>query len=184
MEHIIGTIREFQLSNFTVVVDALEDFDVDLSFDEDGSIRRDLEAGNLVSFTARARVLDSDGRELASDYLGSCIYKTIDGFMNHRACGAQNRNRVKREGRFQIYRKNRPYENILSSSDKLRKRGFATKERAENWARINAAEDFQVFESAKCGSYFTDMVHNVCSEARLALAKIQTVHVRTERLLA
>jgi hypothetical protein len=87
-------------------------------------------------------------------------------------------------GRFQIYRKNRPYENILSSSDKLRKRGFATKERAENWARINAAEDFQVFESAKCGSYFTDMVHNVCSEARLALAKIQTVHVRTERLLA
>jgi hypothetical protein len=36
----IGTIREFKTQNFHVVVDAVEEFDLDLSGDEDGSTQR------------------------------------------------------------------------------------------------------------------------------------------------
>ena len=28
---------------------------------------------------------------LGEDYLGNCIYKSFDDFMDHRACGKQNR---------------------------------------------------------------------------------------------
>ena len=39
----LGTIREFETKNFRVVVDAIPDFDNDLSWDESGQIRTQLE---------------------------------------------------------------------------------------------------------------------------------------------
>jgi hypothetical protein len=178
MAHKIGTIREWKTQNFHVVVDAIEDYDLDLSWDEDGSTRRGLENGELVAFTARARMFFR-GLEFASDYLGGCIYKSIEAFEDHRECGIENRKRLKREGRFQIYRKARPYDCCLSTSDKLRKRGFATRELAEVWAQANATEAYEIFETGKCGSYFADMVANVCEEARQRIRGIQeTVKVR------
>jgi len=38
----IGTIREFKTKHFHVVVDAVEEFDLDLSWDEDGQTREGL----------------------------------------------------------------------------------------------------------------------------------------------
>jgi hypothetical protein len=173
----IGTIREFKTQNFHVVVDAVEEFDLDLSWDEDGSTREGLENGSLIAFCARARVFFR-GMEIASDYLGGCIYKSLEDFEDHRECGKQNRATIRREGRFQIYRKARPYPSCLSASDKLKKRGFATRERAEVWARANAREDWEVFETGKCGSYFAGMVSEVCKEARKAIADYKNIRMR------
>ena len=129
MERTIGTIRTFKTANFSVVVDALEDFDLDLSFDETGEVLEKLESGDLMAFTARARCY-YQGAELASDYLGGCIYSELEDFADHRACGKQNRE-------------------------------YAAKG-----------------ESGRCGSYFTDMVKTVISEARKEVKRIQAVKLR------
>lgn len=91
-EHVIGTIREFSTPNFRVIVDAIEEGDLDLSWDDDGSTREGLQSGELVAFVARARVIHRPtGAELASDYLGGCIYKSLDDFADHVACARYNR---------------------------------------------------------------------------------------------
>ena len=43
----MNIIREFETQNFRVIVEALEDNDVDLSFDETGEVLRDLQDGTL-----------------------------------------------------------------------------------------------------------------------------------------
>lgn len=137
MENRIGIIREFRTKNFRVVVDALPDDYLDLSFDEDGQVAHDLEIGRLISFTARARVLSWNGLELASDYLGGCIYESLEAFADHRECGRANR-KLEAEG-----------------------------------------------DAGRCGSYFSDMVTNVCRGARVQYAHLQSrfasVNLRTEK---
>jgi hypothetical protein len=122
----IGVIREFQTQHFHVIVDALDDLSPDLSWDETGEVRDKLYDGRLTLFCARARVM-WQGVELASDYLGGCIYEDIDAFQDHRQCGRENR-------------------------------------------RLEAAG-----ETARCGSYFSDMISNVCTEARKEYARLQTL---------
>lgn len=177
----LGTIREFETDNFRVVVDAVEEQDLDLSWDEDGSQRERLESGSLIAFCARTRViLKTTGQELASDYLGNCIYKSLSAFEDHRECGRQNRKRIKQQGRFQVYRKARPYEHCLSASDKLKKRGLATREKAEQWAKANSKEPYEIFETGKCGSYFADMISTSIAEARKTLISMKSVYVRIQ----
>ena len=127
--HTLGTIREFHTSNFTVRVTAEEDYDLDLSFDDDGSVREGLESGEFIAFCAKAAVYYK-GTELATDYLGGCIYRSLAEFMDHKECGKQNKE-------------------------------YAAKG-----------------ERGRCGSYFADMVHTVCEEARKELHKLQNVKVR------
>ena len=98
--------------------------------------------------------------------------------MDHKECGEQNRKTLAREGRYQIYRKNRPYEHCLSKSDKLKPRGFATEARAKQWAEKNAKEEYQIFETGKCGSYFHDMIREAISEARKTVSSFKDVRVR------
>lgn len=90
MNHTIATIRKFTTSNFTVLVTAEEDHDLDLSFDEDGSVARDLESGKLMAFCVKAAVLFR-GAEIAAGYLGGCIYGSPAEFEDHRECGRQNK---------------------------------------------------------------------------------------------
>lgn len=177
----LGTIREFETQNFRVVVDAVEDYevDLDLSFDETGEVRRKLENGTFVSFTARARVFHkATGEELGSDYLGGCIYESLNAFQDHIVCGIQNRKRVKQEGAFQIYRKNHQYDCILQNSDKLKKRGFSSIEKAEQWAKVNAKEDYEIKKSGMCGSYFSSMVSEAIQEARKTVRELQGIKLR------
>jgi hypothetical protein len=163
----LGTIRKFETQNFRVVVDAIEEQDLDLSFDDTGEVARKLDSGIFVAFVARARVfLKPISQELSSDYLGGCIYESLGAFEDHRECGIQNRKNLKNHGAFQIYRKARPYPSCLSASDKLKKRGFATRERAETWAKTNAKEEYEIFGVGKCGSYFAGMVQTAIQEAR------------------
>lgn len=125
----LGTIREFHTPNFTVRVTAEEDKYIDLSFDDDGSVREGLENGKFIAFCAKAAVYYK-GIELATDYLGGCIYRSLDEFMDHRECGKQN--------------------------------------------KVYAAKG----ETGRCGSYFADMVKQVCDEARKELKRLQQVKVR------
>ena len=80
-------IYKFKTPRFTVGVRAFEDNDVDLSFDEDGSIAQQLNDGGLVAFQVQARVLFTGGFgspiELGEDGLGGCIYESPKAFRDH-----------------------------------------------------------------------------------------------------
>ncbi len=91
MQHVIGTIRKFKTAQFTVIVDALPEDDLDLSWDEDGEILKRLKSGEFTAFIARARVIHKTLGEVATDYLGGCIYESPKDFMDHKECGATNR---------------------------------------------------------------------------------------------
>lgn len=175
-----GTIRRFETENFTVSVDAYEDFDTDLSWDDSGETARKLASGEWIAFQVECTVTHKPtGTELGSDSLCGCIYASIDAFQDHRECGKQTRRHVRRDGRFQIYRKNRPYEHCLSRGDKLRKRGFATRERAIAWAQANLTEEYEIFPAAVCGSYFSDMIHEAVRQAREEVSKLSEIKLRT-----
>jgi hypothetical protein len=88
--YVYGTMREFHTKQFTVIADAIEETDMDLSWDEDGSVARDIDSGKLSCFVARVRVF-LGGREVGSDYLGNCVYQSVEDFMDHQECGKQNR---------------------------------------------------------------------------------------------
>jgi len=99
---------------------ALPEDDLDLSWDGDGSMREELNNGNLIAFCAHAQVI-FDGEEIADDYLGQCIYKSIEEFRDHIGI------------------------------------------------KINHPQ---------CGSYFADMIREVCKDARKHLLKAKQVYIR------
>lgn len=82
MNRHIANIRKFKRGLFTISVDAYEEPDLDLSFDTNGETRTEIEQGRLTPFCVKAS-LAILGHELASDYLGNCIYKTPSDFMDH-----------------------------------------------------------------------------------------------------
>lgn len=88
---LIGIIRKFRTAQFTVIVDALYDYDTDLSFDESGEVLEKLQSGEYVAFCARARVIHDTLGEVGADYLGGCIYADIAEFQDHRQCAKQTR---------------------------------------------------------------------------------------------
>jgi hypothetical protein len=87
----LGTIREFKTAQFTVKVEAYYDYDTDTSWDETGETLRNLESGKWVSFYAKAIASHKELGEIATDYLGGCVYKDIADFQDHRQCGAATR---------------------------------------------------------------------------------------------
>jgi hypothetical protein len=84
----LETIRKFKTKNFAVVVDAVEEFDLDLSWDDTGETLKGLHSGKLVAFCARVRVFFK-GMEVGSDYLGNCIYTSPGAFMDHVGANGQ-----------------------------------------------------------------------------------------------
>ena len=87
-----NVMREFHTPNFTIRISAEEEQDLDLSFDESGRVQKQLEKGSLIAFVAHVEVIHrTTGAVLGEDYLGGCIYKSFADFMDHRACGKQNR---------------------------------------------------------------------------------------------
>lgn len=87
----IGTIREFRTKHFSVIVDAIDEDYPDLSWDETGETQDKIESGEYILFCARARVIHVDLGEIGSDYLGNCVYESLESFEDHRECAAYTR---------------------------------------------------------------------------------------------
>lgn len=81
------SIWEFETKHVLIRVSAISEDDLDLSFDDDGSIRQGLESGKYIAFCARAQCF-INGHEMGCDYLGGCIYETTDAFRDHLGCKA------------------------------------------------------------------------------------------------
>ena len=75
-------IWRFKTARFCVDVTAEPEFCPDLSFDETGEIAEGIASGKYDCFCAKAAVY-LDGREIAADYLGGCIYERADDFRDH-----------------------------------------------------------------------------------------------------
>lgn len=82
------TIWTFKTDRFAVCFEVMPEDDLDLSWDDDGSVREGLESGHYVAFVARMAVY-LDGREVAADYLGGCIYQNPEQFRDHIGCKAK-----------------------------------------------------------------------------------------------
>jgi hypothetical protein len=124
-------IWSFETANFKVQLWARPESDLDLSWDDDNSVRENLESGAFVAFCANVRVIHKPTlATLGEDYLGSCIYESPSDFMDHRECGAQN--------------------------------------------RAYAARG----ETARCGSHFTQMIHEAIENTRTEVARMQTIRLR------
>ena len=80
MSRTIAPIYAFATKQFVVSVVALEEYDLDLSWDETGETEKALLNGTAVAFCARATVTDRQGRVLACDYLGGCVYNDLKDF--------------------------------------------------------------------------------------------------------
>lgn len=130
----LGIIREFNTPNFRVIVQAEEETDLDISFDETDETQNKLESGEWVAFCAHALVIHKPtGAVLSEDFLGNCIYESYDAFMDHKECGREN-------------------------------------------ARLAATGS-----AARCGSYFVDMVHTVCDEAREQIETLRATKTRSNK---
>lgn len=76
------TIWQFRTANFRIAYEVFPEYDLDLSWDEDGETRDRLERGLLVAFVAKVAIY-WQGREIAADYLGNCIYENAEDFRDH-----------------------------------------------------------------------------------------------------
>jgi hypothetical protein len=70
----------FKTKRFEIGLELGPENDLDLSFDDDGSIRDGLERGILLAFVARVYV-KCDGSTIGEDYLGNCIYASESYFI-------------------------------------------------------------------------------------------------------
>lgn len=87
----IAIIRRFRTAQFVVIVDAVDDNDADMSWDDEGETTRAIERGDLMLFAVRTRVLHDVLGEVSCDYLGGCVYKSPAEFQDHRECAKQTR---------------------------------------------------------------------------------------------
>jgi len=80
-------IWQFRTKNFRVLFEVMPEDDLDLSFDDDDSVRDGLRNGQYVAFVACVTVYHNSTR-IAVDYLGNCIYESADEFCSmHRGHG-------------------------------------------------------------------------------------------------
>ena len=78
--------------NFTVVLAYEHDNDADLSWDETGEVREALARCELGQYAFAVTVTENaTGAEIGADYIGGSIYADPREFIDHRACGRQNR---------------------------------------------------------------------------------------------
>lgn len=119
-DYYLDTCYTFKTKQFTVIARIYDCPVPDLSWDETGEVRKQINSGEYICFTTKVSV-ELNGHEIASTWLGESIYETPKDFFTEHV-GAQR----------------------------------------------------------KYGSYFRDMVSEVCGEARKALANTK-LHVPTTK---
>ena len=75
----IYTAWTFKTARLRVALELHDCDDLDLSWDDDGSVRDGLERGVFIAFDASV-VVKLDGREVGRDWLGQCVYRSADDF--------------------------------------------------------------------------------------------------------
>ena len=75
-------IYTFHTKNFRVAVTAIEDPDVDLSWDESGEVIEKLNSGELQTFAVCVSV-SHEGKIVGEAYLGGCIYESPEAFRDN-----------------------------------------------------------------------------------------------------
>ena len=86
------TIWTFSTRNFCIEFAVSDDFDLNLSWGDDGTVKEGLANGKFIAFNAHVKVVHlPTGATVGEDYLGGCIYESASDFMDHRQCGTQNR---------------------------------------------------------------------------------------------
>ena len=86
------TIWTFKTKRFTISLILSESDDLDLSWDNEGEVRENLESGFWQAFDSEVRV-SLDGHTLASDYLSQSIYENPSDFWTgHRTSDPMDRN--------------------------------------------------------------------------------------------
>jgi hypothetical protein len=78
----LETIYTFRTRDFCVKVEALPEYDPDLSFDESGETAEMIERGDWLCFAVRASLSFRDS-DIAEDYLGNCIYENFRDFRDN-----------------------------------------------------------------------------------------------------
>lgn len=73
----------FETKQFRLTVNAVPCTDLDLSWDDDGSVARELESGALVAFDVEATCVHKDTGLAGHDYLGQCIYRDESEFRDN-----------------------------------------------------------------------------------------------------
>ena len=180
--HKLGTIREFKTQNFHVIVDAVEEDELRPIMGRNGSTRRGLEDGSLIAFTARARVFFR-GLEVASDYLGGCVYKSLDDFEDHRECGRQNRATSEARRTFpDIPQGTSVYSLVPQRIGQTPQAWIPYPPPCRSMGSGECERGIRHLRDGQGGSYFHDMIRTVCAEARQRIRGIQeTVRVREVR---
>ena len=102
MRTYLETIRTFRRGPFAVTVTAREEDDLDLSFDTDGTVAKQIDDGSLIAFRVEAKLVLL-GRELATDHLGNCIYGNYREFMDHFGVRRKSREESAKTGRQVCY---------------------------------------------------------------------------------
>ena len=76
------TLWTFKTRNFQVQWRVSPCYELDLSWDDDGSVREGLESGLLTAFDSEMVVLYR-GAEVGADHLGQSIYEDVRDFRDH-----------------------------------------------------------------------------------------------------
>lgn len=79
---------QFNTANFQVTAAAVEDNDLDLSWDDDGSTREGLQSGLYQAFGVIVRATHTPSGASAESSLFGCIYENVSDFIDHRGINA------------------------------------------------------------------------------------------------
>ena len=74
----------FETENIRVTLAVAPEDDLDLSWDDDGSIREGLESGKYIAFIARVQIAHKGIGVLHEEYLGGCIYESVEQFLREK----------------------------------------------------------------------------------------------------
>lgn len=165
----------FETARFAVIWTISPSESCDLSWDETGETRFNLESGLWSAFDSKMSV-ELDGVEIAADYLGESIYEDPADFRDHIGI---NEIASKTKARKELSKAKSDYiKRIQYCQDKVQLDVWSHAAYIRNTqqardslrqARLNYERAMQ--SAGHCGSYFSDMVRNAISEARAYLTK-------------
>jgi hypothetical protein len=136
------TMWQFDTKNFCVKWEIAPDFDIDLSWDDNGEVREKLNSGVYQCFMSRIVVTYKD-QEFGADYLGASIYKNPSDFRDHFGIG--------------FFATRKKYLRAVKD---------------HNWLEADRLRSalFLIKKQGFCyGSYFSDMVRAAIAETRETL---------------